>query len=320
MITNLSTLSTRDLIAARRRSGSKPGGRDDGRVVALVIEGGAMRGVISAGMACALEQQGLRDCFDAVYGSSAGAIGAAYFVAGQAQYGVTIFYENINNRKFVDLKRLLVGRPVVSLEYLLDDVCSHQKPLRFERVLESDIPLRVLAASLQQQRAVVLGDFIDKADLLDALRASARIPYFAGAPVSYRGDRFIDASLYVSIPFAAAINDQATDLVVLLTRPLGSFRRNPGWIVRRLTALHLKRLDPALWQHYLARPQTYRAEIETIRRHSDGMSLPRMLLIHPPEGVARIGPFEMSASKLQAAAQAGFASACAALASGGLAP
>jgi predicted patatin/cPLA2 family phospholipase len=305
------------LLHVRKQKGSKPGHRDDGRIIALVVEGGAMRGVVSAGMACALEQLGLRDCFDTVYGSSAGAISGAYFIAGQARYGMTIFYENINNRKFIDLKRLLLGRPVVSLEYLLDEVCVRQKPLRFERVLEADIPLRVLAASIRQQRAVVFGDFTDRDDLLDALRASARIPYFSGAPVLYRGDQFIDASLYVSIPFAAAVSDHATDLVILLTRPLGSFRRNPSWIVRKLAAPHLKRLDPELWQHYLARPATYRAEIDTIRRHGNGEALPRMLLIHPPVGMASVGPFEMSAGKLTAAAQAGFASAHSALASGG---
>ncbi len=34
--------------------------------------GGGMRGCVPAGMVCAIEQLGLRDAFDAVYGSSAG--------------------------------------------------------------------------------------------------------------------------------------------------------------------------------------------------------------------------------------------------------
>ena len=59
----------------RARSGSKPGARTDPHRVALVIEGGAMRGVVSGGMVTGLEALGLRDAFDAVYGSSAGAFG-----------------------------------------------------------------------------------------------------------------------------------------------------------------------------------------------------------------------------------------------------
>lgn len=47
-----------------------------------------------------------RECFDAIYGSSAGAINATYFLSGQRE-GVRIYYEDIANKKFVDLGRLL---------------------------------------------------------------------------------------------------------------------------------------------------------------------------------------------------------------------
>jgi len=42
------------VLAERARAGSQPGRRDDGFRVALAIEGGGMRGTISAGMALAL--------------------------------------------------------------------------------------------------------------------------------------------------------------------------------------------------------------------------------------------------------------------------
>jgi hypothetical protein len=93
-----------DLLKARAARRSRvPHG--DGARIALAIEGGAMRGVVSAGMVAALEQLGLTDAFDAVYGSSAGAINGAYFLAGQANLGVTIYSEDINNRHFIDLRR-----------------------------------------------------------------------------------------------------------------------------------------------------------------------------------------------------------------------
>ena len=73
-----------ELIRRRRQQGSRPGERSDGRRVALVIEGGGMRGVVSAGMTSAIEQLGLRDTFDEVHGSSAGAFNGAFLLAGQA--------------------------------------------------------------------------------------------------------------------------------------------------------------------------------------------------------------------------------------------
>ena len=49
-----------------------------------------------------------RDAFDAVYGASAGAINATYFLTGQRD-GVDIYAEDIANKTFCDLGRL-VGR------------------------------------------------------------------------------------------------------------------------------------------------------------------------------------------------------------------
>jgi hypothetical protein len=58
-------------LAARRRAGSQAGARDDGLRIALAIEGGGMRGVISAGMALALDELGLVPAFDAASAISA---------------------------------------------------------------------------------------------------------------------------------------------------------------------------------------------------------------------------------------------------------
>ena len=62
-----------ELVLARGREGSRPGQRSDGAKLGLAIEGGGMRGVVTAGMVKALEQHGLLEAFDVVFGSSAGA-------------------------------------------------------------------------------------------------------------------------------------------------------------------------------------------------------------------------------------------------------
>ncbi len=62
-----------DLLFERRAAGSTPGTRSDPHRLALVIEGGGSRAAYSTGMIGAIHDLGLTDCFDAVYGSSAGA-------------------------------------------------------------------------------------------------------------------------------------------------------------------------------------------------------------------------------------------------------
>ena len=142
-----------------------------------------MRGVVSAGMVSALEELGLTHAFDAVYGSSAGAINAAYFLAGQARLGTTIYYEDINNARFIDLLRALRGRPIVDLAFLLDDVVERRKRLDVDALLAAPSPLTVLATDVRAQAAVALRAFRDRSHAIAALRASATMPVVAGPPV-----------------------------------------------------------------------------------------------------------------------------------------
>ena len=62
------------VILERTRAGSRPRERDDEHVVCLAIEGGGMRGAVTAGMCVVLEAAGLAGAFDRIYGVSAGAL------------------------------------------------------------------------------------------------------------------------------------------------------------------------------------------------------------------------------------------------------
>lgn len=72
-------------VLERWKKESKPGKRfvDDKHKIALAIEGGGMRGCVSAGATAALNVLGINDAIDVVYGSSAGAMVGAYFISRQ---------------------------------------------------------------------------------------------------------------------------------------------------------------------------------------------------------------------------------------------
>ena len=73
------------ILSYRYQTKSKPGQRhvNDTATLALSIEGGGMRGAVSAGMAAAIGCLGLCDTFDSIYGSSAGSVIGAYMVSRQ---------------------------------------------------------------------------------------------------------------------------------------------------------------------------------------------------------------------------------------------
>src|SRR6202008_470128 len=94
-----------------------------------------------------------------------------------------------------------------------------------EAVLASPVPLLAVATRLPDYSPVVLRDFHSSAELLDALRASARIPLITGKAVSIGDRRYIDGSMTESIPLRAAKDAGADRFFALLTRPTGEVRR-----------------------------------------------------------------------------------------------
>ena len=175
-----------ELLRERRDAGSRPGARTDPHRVALVLEGGGMRGVVSAGMTAALERLGLTPCFDLVVGASAGAINGAALVAGVAQHGAATYHGPLASRSFVNPARILRGRPVIDVNRILDFASGGLDEGRHERVLASPIALHCVAVAVDTAQPVVLTGMRTKRELWDAILASSRMP-LAGGPAG--GDR-----------------------------------------------------------------------------------------------------------------------------------
>lgn len=269
-----------------------------------------MRGVISAGMVSALEALGLTHAFDAVYGSSAGAINAAYFLAGQAQLGTTIYYEDINNRRFIDLLRPLSGRPIVDLTFLLDDVAVRRKRLDVDRVLESASPLSVLATDVATRRAVALRGFRDSAGLLQALRAGATMPVVAGPPCRRGGREYLDASLTEPIPVPTAEAEGHTHILALLTRS-GGMRPRPSAFDRYFVGPRLRRLSPELADRYLRRAAPYSSLLQALDAGTGPLGQACVLSVRVAD--LHVGKLERRRAILEAGAQRGYEAVIAAL-------
>jgi predicted patatin/cPLA2 family phospholipase len=219
------------------------GTREDGHRIALVVSGGGMRGVYAGGMAHALDEAGLGDCFDVVYGSSAGAYIGAALLLGDGRGAAHIFFEDMACRAFIDPRRLRTRRPMVSLDHLLGHILTVTKPLPWDALCGS--PLRVIATAADDLTAHVL-EPRNVPEWKLALRATAAIPFLAGRPVNLHGRRWIDGSVAEPLAVPRALRDGATHVLALVNRTLPEMRgTDPGTGPARW-ARALDRLAPGL--------------------------------------------------------------------------
>jgi len=303
------------LILRRRDEGSKPGERTDGRRVALVIEGGGMRGVVSAGMTAAIEQLGLRDAFDEVHGASAGAFNGAFLLAGQAAYLTALYPHGFGDPSFVDLVDTLRGRrPIFDMDYVIGEVWRHQRPLRTDEILACGIELHCTATDVDSTEIVDLTDLRDDVEIRCAMRASGRLPWLAGPPVTFRGRRWLDATLAEAIPVHAA-RTTATDMLVLQTRPHGVQHTPLSSLVARLTDGYLNKINPALVELRLRRSERYdQLSAELAAQAADPTAAPAVCVIRPPADALLVGQMENRVSALTTAGSHGLRAAWMALA------
>ena len=182
----------------------------DNSKVALVVEGGGMRGCVTAGSVAALQYLGLEDTIDVIYGSSAGTVIGAYFNTRQLPFfGPEIYYDSLTTagNTFIDTKRLLRavglgmidprlakdvitrrnnGKSVLNLDFLLNETLQHRKPLDWEKFTQMQTvqPLKVVASNLKTNDIIVLemanGGFNNIQELSKCMHASCLIPGIAG--------------------------------------------------------------------------------------------------------------------------------------------
>jgi len=187
-----------------------------------------MRGTVSAGMALALHELGVVSAFDAVYGSSAGALSGAWLLSSEPErlHG---WADPDYAKTLIRWSSLLRGRPVVDVRTLVEEVYQTEWPMDFASILASPIEYHPLGTDAETGKSTDLRPFlVGPVELRLALRASASLPFLAGPPVELGGRRFYDAGVAESIPFRTPLAQGATHVLLLRSRrPLTSEQVDP---------------------------------------------------------------------------------------------
>lgn len=277
--------------------------------IALVVEGGGMRGAVSGGMALALGELGLARSFDAVYGSSAGALNALWLVSERVDVGIWTWVNQRWADELIRRRRLLVGRPVVDVSGLVETRYEQLSPGLFTAAFAAPTSLHPLATDVATGQAIDLEPYIaDASSLQVAVRASATLPLLAGAPVSLAGRRFVDAGLSAAIPIRAAIAGGATHVLVLRSRVNGVTTTPPQGRGAALTARLLRRLDPAVATAFLTRAEGELRDEALLARHdADPALTPHVLSIRPAPGSPIPARLERNMEIVRAGLEAGHA-------------
>lgn len=241
-----------DVIKARASNPRTNGVNPDGRRIGLVIEGGGMRGVCSAGSLVALEDLGMTGAFDEIYATSAGAMNASYFLSRQARQGITLYYQELVTRRAVSFLR---PWKVLDIDWIFDRIVGGHKPLSADAILSSRTRFFVDLLDCTTGEQWLVDTQHTRTPLLTVLKACTAVPVVYNRAITVEGRPCIDAGVASPFPLLEALASDCTDLLVLLTRPRGFSGPRPGnvsdWLFRFLCA----RGNQSLLRAYRGQPK-----------------------------------------------------------------
>jgi predicted patatin/cPLA2 family phospholipase len=289
------------LMRGRLRARSQPGHRADAAKLGLAVEGGGMRAIVSAAMLGVLAELGYTSVFDVVYGGSAGALNGAYFLAGDTRTALRIYLEDLASRRFVDFRRPLRGRPIFNLDYVFDEVVGGRRPLAYEKVLASPVPLVVSISLVDQIEPLAESRFPSVADLREALRAGCWLPIATKGTARFRGRRAIDGGALCAHPIRLALADGCTHVLSLSTLPRDYRYTGVGWL-ERVASCRMALMRRGLGRAFLAADRQGGADREALRRWRTEPVEPAVLDLAPPERVD-LTRHDIDRDRLRAAAR-----------------
>ena len=187
----------------------------------LVLEGGAMRGMYTAGVLDVFMEQGIT--FDGVIGVSAGALFGVNLLSKQA--GRVIRYNKRFNADpdYLGLRPLLRTGNIVDTDYAYNRVPRTLDVFDDETYRASGVPFYAVVTNVETGEPEYIK--VDSVfEQMDVLRASGSMP-FVSRPVEINGKKYLDGAITDSIPFAKFIEMGYDKLVVVLTKPAGYVKK-----------------------------------------------------------------------------------------------
>ena len=192
--------------------------------IGLVLEGGGMRGMYTAGVLDVLMEKNI--CLDGVIGVSAGAIHGCNYVSGQIGRSVRYNLKYINDKRYMSLESLIKTGNLFNKEFCYSQVPDKLSPFDYDTFLEREatIPFYVTCTNLETGKAEYIRCRDFKKDM-DFMRASASLPLLSEI-VEADGMKLLDGGTCDSIPVDYFRSIGYGKNIVVLTRPEGC-RKKP---------------------------------------------------------------------------------------------
>lgn len=263
--------------------------------MALVLEGGGLRGVFTCGVLDCFMDNGIR--FPFTVGVSAGACNGLSYMSGQRGRARASNIDLMDKYHYVGFRYLLTQRCIMDFKLLFEDFPEKIIPYDYDAYFSNPDRFVMVTTNCLTGKAEYFEERQSSARVMDIVRASSSLPFVS--PITYvDGVPMLDGGIVDSIPVQYAMDMGYDKLVVVLTRNRGYRKKNGSMPLAKAMYREYPMLQKALSQ----RNAVYNRTMELVEKlEEEG----RIIVIRPVKPV-QVGRMEKDTAKLAALYDEGY--------------
>ena len=206
---------------------------DNSNKVALVLEGGAMRGLYTAGVLDVFMKNDIKA--DAIFAVSAGALFGINYKSGQIGRALRYNLKYAHDRRYMGLYSLITTGDVMNRDFCFNKLVYELDPWDFKAYNNSDVKFYAVVTNVETGKPEYI-EIKDAKDDLEYLRASGSMPFVSNL-VEINGNKYLDGAVSDPIPLKKAIDMGYGKIIVIQTRPADYIKSKSwlpfGWVYRK---------------------------------------------------------------------------------------
>lgn len=255
---------------------------------ALVLEGGALRSIFTAGVLDVFMNNNLY--FKSVLGVSAGALTAANYISKQPGRTAYINLEFTKDTNYYGLLCLLKKRSIFNFDFIFDKPINELIPFDKSTFINSQQQLISVATDCKTGEAKYFEEKLYESLIL-SLRASSSMPLLS-PKVVIGNDVFLDGGIVDPIPIKKA-QERFSKIVVVLTREYGFRNRKQAYALSQLLRI-VYRDYPLMIDKLLHISDTY----NSCMNYLEQLEKENMILVIRPKNPVSVSRAEKDRVKL----------------------
>lgn len=264
----------------------------------LVLEGGGMRGLYTAGVLDYFLQENFFT--DAVVGVSAGAVQACNFASRQFKRSARVYLTYIGDKRYLSWRSWWKTGDIFNTDFCYNRIPNELDPFDYETFAKSPMKFYAGVTDVETGKAAYL-EIKDLRTQMDCLRASGSLPLVSNI-VEVDGHKYLDGGIADSIPIGFFRSAGYGRNIVVLTRESG-YRKKPAAAMPLIRWKYHK--YPDFVQSSATRYIRYNKTLDLLEE----LERKGEVFVIRPQKKVELGRLEKNPEKLKALYEEGFAEA-----------